>query len=108
MTIKIYIIALAYGFLAASQCIAQSGRPDGKVLFRQHGCSGCHGKEGKGPYDLTRGLESKSNEDLKAFIKDPSVFGNRTMPPFKTTLSEPEIESLASYVRSLGKKSKDR
>src|SRR5687768_15804211 len=90
-----HLVAIMVSLLSVSRCVAQSDKPlKGEILYKQFGCSGCHGKHGKSPYDLTRNLGTKSNEEIKAFIKDPAFFGNRTMPPFKSTLTESELGTL--------------
>lgn len=80
----------------------------GKQVYEQSRCVVCHGKDGKAPFDLTTKLNDLGDNEVKEFIKDPAAFGNRQMPAFGPTLSDPEIDAVIAYVRSLSKAGKKR
>ena len=81
---------------------------DAAALFKTK-CQSCHGIEGKAPFpDLVladdRWLHGDSLADITKVIEE-GVPG-KPMASFKAQLSKPQIDALAKYVRSLGKKGK--
>jgi cytochrome c6 len=72
-------------------------------------CALCHGPDGAGsevgksmnvPDLRSDAVQKRPDAELVQIISD----GKGGMPPFKSSLSEPQIHDLVSYVRSLGKK----
>jgi mono/diheme cytochrome c family protein len=91
--------------LLASGAQAQDGRAlvgQGRTVFRDQGCYGCHTAEGMGTPigpDLSR-IGAKRNEtDLSRWLRDPSAQRPAHMP--KLQLSEVEMQALAAYLGSL-------
>jgi mono/diheme cytochrome c family protein len=95
-------IALSLAALIfATPALASSKKEDelaGAALFRDKGCSYCHGVTGlgtkKGP-PLTTVRKKLKAPEIAAQIKN----GGQKMPPFDT-LSEAEIAQLVSYLRA--------
>jgi mono/diheme cytochrome c family protein len=92
--------------LAASCAQAQDGRAligQGRMVFRDQGCYGCHTAEGMGTPigpDLSR-IGAKRNEtDLTRWLRDPSMQRPSAHMP-KLELTEAEVQALAAYLGSL-------
>ena len=81
--------------------IENQAEEDGAVLFRDKGCSYCHGVAGtggkKGPV-LTNLRTDKQwpPEKITAQIMN----GGQKMPPFSDSLSDGEIADLVAYLRA--------
>ncbi len=81
---------------------------DGAKLYTKHGCYGCHGANAQGGNGFPK-LAGKSvyylTKRLKGY-KAGTIHSNRAdmMKPFAQKLSDKEIEILAHYLKSLGKK----
>ncbi|MFC4559420.1 PQQ-binding-like beta-propeller repeat protein [Virgibacillus kekensis] len=65
-------------------------------------CLACHGAEGAGGHNGPNLQDSKMINDKKALIEQIKN-GSGTMPPFKDTLTEEEINAVAEYLMSLSK-----
>ena len=95
-------------FLLVFNLALQAGPPpDGGDLFK-HKCSMCHGAEGKGyssmkTPDFTdpKVQASLTDKEIAEIIKNGKK--GTAMPPFGAQLSEDEIQSLVTYIRSLKK-----
>ena len=92
--------------LLASCAQAQDGRAlvgQGRMVFRDQGCYGCHTAEGMGTLigpDLSR-IGAKHNETyLTRWLRDPSVQRPSAHMP-KLQLTETEVQALAAYLGSL-------
>ena len=83
---------------------------DARKLFMTH-CKTCHGEDGH-PTDLGQGLGARefANPEWQAKTSDEQIIKQindgtpEKMMPFKEKLSQDEIKSLVSVVRSFGKK----
>lgn len=82
--------------------------PDGGDLFKQK-CAMCHGVDGKGFPALK--TPDFTNPKVQASLTDKQIVetiknGKKgtAMPPFADSLSDAQIHSLATYLRSLKKK----
>jgi len=100
------VVLLVAVVLAASCAQAQDGRAligQGRMVFRDQGCYGCHTAEGMGTSigpDLSR-IGAKRNEtDLTRWLRDPSTHRPSAHMP-KLELTEAEIQALAAYLGSL-------
>ena len=94
--------------LMTLSCFGQQGDvAKGKKVFEQNQCVTCHGNDGKAPFNLHARLDTLTDQELEAFIKDPAAFGNRQMPAFKTILSDSEVDLLVVYIRTLSRNEKD-
>ncbi len=76
----------------------------GAALFRRN-CSGCHGVEGKGvpgvgTPDFTNPAFARTLNAQTALNAIHNGAGGGRMPPFSGKLTDAQINSLASYVRS--------
>jgi mono/diheme cytochrome c family protein len=92
--------------LLASCAQAQDGRGlvgQGRAVFRDQGCYGCHTAEGMGTPigpDLSR-IGAKRNETyLTGWLRDPSMQRPGAHMP-KLQLTEIEVRALAAYLGSL-------
>jgi mono/diheme cytochrome c family protein len=92
--------------LLASCAQAQDSRAlvgQGRMVFRDQGCYGCHTAEGMGTPigpDLSR-IGAKRNEaDLTGWLRDPAAQRPTAHMP-KLQLSEAEVKALAGYLGSL-------
>ncbi len=84
---------------------AAGGAAAGKEIYYKYACYSCHGTTGIGNCDL-RGADRKyrSNDQLIAWIRDPSQFMPGTkMPTWHGVIREEEYAPLAEYVRELGR-----
>jgi mono/diheme cytochrome c family protein len=92
--------------LLASCAQAQDGRAlvgQGRMVFRDQGCYGCHIAEGMGTPigpDLSR-IGAKRNEaNLTRWLRDPAEQRPTAHMP-KLQLTEVEVHALAAYLGSL-------
>ena len=94
----------------ASALVAQSTpaaiAADGEAVFKAR-CTACHGQDGKGKAAV--GTPDFTSAKTQAGLTDAAIVETITngrkdtiMPAWKGKLSELEISSVASYVRSLG------
>ena len=96
-------------FLLIFSLALQAGpAPDGGDLFKQK-CSMCHGADGKGyaalkTPDFTdpKVQASLTDKEIAEVIKNGKK--GTAMPAFADKLSDEQIHSLVTYIRSLGKK----
>ncbi|HET8578052.1 MAG TPA: cytochrome c [Methylomirabilota bacterium] len=101
----IFVLALAVS-LGAVPAWAQEGTAltaQGKRLFVEQGCYGCHtlGKAGTPiALDLSRIGTKYSESDLTKWLRDPSAQKPSAHMP-KIQLTEPEVRALATYLASL-------
>ena len=109
----ISIVAIAFGVVLTSRAMTGAASPgsarSAAELFTKH-CASCHGKDGKAKTlkakfnharDLTDPAWQEKANDERLF--NTIMNGKRKMPAFSKKLSEQEIDSLVSYVRSLKK-----
>ncbi|HSL48313.1 MAG TPA: c-type cytochrome [Candidatus Deferrimicrobiaceae bacterium] len=92
--------------LVASCAQAQDGRGligQGRMVFRDQGCYGCHLAEGMGTPigpDLSRIGAKRNQTDLTRWLRDPSTHRPSAHMP-KLQLTETEVQALAAYLGSL-------
>jgi mono/diheme cytochrome c family protein len=92
--------------LLASCAQAQDGRAQvgqGRQVFRDQGCYGCHIAEGMGTPigpDLSRIGARRDQTDLTRWLRDPSTHRPSAHMP-KLQLTEAEVQALAAYLGSL-------
>ena len=90
------------------------GAPDGKSVFTEAGCGGCHtladaGTTGGTGPDLDEGLAGKDEAFIRESIVDPSAdvtqgFSDGIMPPnFGDTLQPAELDALVKYLAEVTK-----
>ncbi|MFL6216234.1 MAG: c-type cytochrome [Blastocatellia bacterium] len=86
---------------------AASAPADGAAIYNSIGCAVCHGADGKGnatmkdiPNFTDAAWQKKTPDaEMTAIIQN----GKPPMPPYKSRLSDEQIKSLISYIRSLAK-----
>lgn len=92
--------------LLASCAQAQDGRAlvgQGRMVFRDQGCYGCHTAEKMGTPigpDLSRIGAKRDETYLTRWLRDPSMQRPRAHMP-KLQLTETEVQALAAYLGSL-------
>lgn len=102
------IFAVGIFMLIVGAVLHAGPKPDdGADLFKQK-CSMCHGVDGKGfsalhTPDFTdpKWQASMSDKQIIDTIKNGKK--DTAMPPFGDKLSDPQIQSLLTYIRSLKK-----
>jgi mono/diheme cytochrome c family protein len=105
--------AILAGILTSAAPAARAGNapaPDGAQLFSLN-CVVCHGEDGKGTEtgkalkaaDLaSEAVQKQTNAMLAQVVSE----GKNNMPPFMSTLSKADVQSLVTYVRTFAKKAK--
>jgi quinol---cytochrome c reductase cytochrome c subunit, bacillus type len=74
----------------------------GAKIFASSGCTACHtylgtGSSNQGAPDLSaEGTKGRSKQNLMAYIRDPSKFGNNVMPKFG--FSDQQLSQLAAFL----------
>jgi len=99
---------LAVGaFLLLFSLGLQAGAPsDGGDLFKKN-CAMCHGPDGKGYPHMTPDFTdpkvqaSLTDKEIAETIKNGKK--GTSMPPFGSKLTDDQIQSLVTYIRSLKK-----
>ena len=92
--------------LLASCAHAQDGKGlvgQGRAVFRDQGCYGCHIAERMGTPigpDLSRIGAKRNQADLTGWLRDPSTHRPSAHMP-KIQLTEVEVQALAAYLASL-------
>jgi mono/diheme cytochrome c family protein len=71
--------------------------PDGKAIFAEAGCGGCHTLKVAGATG-TVGPNLDEAKPSKELVIDRVTNGQGAMPPFKDSLSPEEIQAVADYV----------
>jgi mono/diheme cytochrome c family protein len=100
-----FVLGLAVLFVGTS-AIAQERAPvvaEGKKLFVEQGCYGCHTVAGMGTPiapDLSRIGGKYPESYLQRWLRDPSVQKPTAHMP-KIALTEAEVQALAAYLASL-------
>lgn len=73
----------------------------GAVLFRDKGCTFCHGPAGEGTKKAPSLLDIRSDKAWPPEkITDQILNGGKKMPPFRDSLSDDEIQKLVEYLRA--------
>lgn len=100
------VLGLGAGLLISSFMLQAGPSPDGADLFQKK-CSMCHGADGKG-YPALK-TPDFTDPKVQASLKDKEIIetiknGKKgtAMPSFADKLSDEQINSLVTYIRSLG------
>jgi mono/diheme cytochrome c family protein len=102
-------LSASFLLLALSTDFASAAKKDesakaGAVLFRDKGCTYCHGVGGVGTKkapDLTSLAKDKSQTNEK--ITNQILNGGKKMPPFRDSLADEEVSQLIAYLRAKNK-----
>src|SRR5580700_1974675 len=105
-------IAVAGLLVVFQPATALAAPPDQATqsLFNQS-CASCHGKNGAGtpvgkslnaPDLGSAAVQNKPDAQLRQIMSE----GKNNMPPFKSSLSEAQIDSLVAYIRTFSKPQK--
>jgi mono/diheme cytochrome c family protein len=94
---------IVFGFAAQPRAVAQDRAEQGRRVFMDQGCYGCHTVQKLGTPigpDLSHVGTKYSETYLKNWLRDPA----QQRPPAhmpKLELTEPQIASLAAFLASL-------
>lgn len=80
----------------------------GALFYSKYSCKSCHGPQGIAQGDLRKAYKKFSDEQLKAYIKSPSGYGNSKMPAFSGIIADAEYEPLIAYVKWLGQEAEKK
>ncbi|HKP12858.1 MAG TPA: c-type cytochrome [Blastocatellia bacterium] len=80
---------------------------DGAALYQSIGCAVCHGADGKGNAQM-KDIPNFTDAAWQKKATDAEIIGviqngKPPMPPYKSRLTDEQIKSLVTYVRSLAK-----
>jgi mono/diheme cytochrome c family protein len=104
----VLLVGLTFFVVSIAQASPAPDRAADSTTFRTK-CAMCHGPDGSGsavgksmnvPDLRSPEVQKRPDAELAQTISD----GKGGMPPFKSSLSEDQIHSLVSYVRSLHQK----
>jgi mono/diheme cytochrome c family protein len=104
----VLFVGLAFFVASIAQASPAPDRAADSATYRTK-CATCHGPDGSGsavgktmnvPDLRSPEVQKVPNAQLAQIISD----GKGGMPPFKSSLSEDQIHSLVSYIRSLRQK----
>jgi len=87
--------------IAGSAQALESSRQQELLYLLRQDCGSCHGmtlKGGLGPSLLAKDLRDRPDSYLKLTIKEGRA--NTAMPPWKTILSDADIEFIVAYLKS--------
>jgi mono/diheme cytochrome c family protein len=97
-------LILALFFCAATPGFAAGSAADenaGAVLFRDKGCTFCHGTGGVGTKKAPSLVDIRSNKEWPpAKMINQITNGGQKMPPFGDSLTDREIAQLVAYLRA--------
>jgi mono/diheme cytochrome c family protein len=99
------VLALALTFSALGACSLAAQSPDapaaqGRRLYSEHGCYGCHTVAGTGTPiapDLSRAGHKYSEGEIARLLRDPALHKPGAHMP-KLALTEAEARALAAYL----------
>jgi cytochrome c6 len=108
LMLLVLFIGLTFFVVSIAQASPAPDRADDSATFRTK-CAMCHGPDGSGsevgksmhvPDLRSPEVQKRPDAELAQIISD----GKGGMPPFKNSLSEDQVHSLVSYIRSLHQK----
>jgi len=108
LMLLVLFIGLTFFVVSIAQASPAPDRAADSATFRTK-CAMCHGPDGSGsevgksmhvPDLRSPEVQKRPDAELAQIVSD----GKGGMPPFKNSLSEDQIHSLVSYIRSLHQK----
>jgi mono/diheme cytochrome c family protein len=99
--IAVVVLATPIAAHALSDSGQKANEEAGAVLFRDKGCTHCHGEGGIGGPKAPALLGIWNNKLLTpAKLTDQIMNGGQKMPPFSDSLTDAEIAQLVAYLRA--------
>jgi mono/diheme cytochrome c family protein len=98
--VRVGLAALAAGLIGTGAALAASAE-NGKKVYMQVGCWGCHGQVGQGGVTGPKlAPDPMPYDTFAAFVRTT----NRTMPPYREpVLSNSDLADIYAYLQSLPK-----
>jgi mono/diheme cytochrome c family protein len=98
--VRVGLAALAAGLLGTGAALAASAE-NGKKVYMQVGCWGCHGMVGQGGVTGPKlAPDPMPYDTFVSFVRTT----NRTMPPYReSVLSDSDLADIYAYIQSLPK-----
>ena len=85
----------------AASSVSDADAQAGAVLFRDKGCTRCHGSGGVGTPKGPSLADIRNNKDWPPEkMADHILNGGQKMPPFREALADDEIAQLVAYLRA--------
>ena len=99
--IKLFPAVLVLAATAAFAADTPADVKAGAVLFRDKGCSYCHGADLHGTKKAPALADIRSDKNWPADkMTDQILNGGQKMPPFRDSLSDDEIAQLVAFLRA--------
>jgi len=83
-----------------AEASSKERKAQGAALFEQKGCAHCHGPAGFGGSDSGPDLSNVRKQLKPAEIAHQIHDGGKNMPPFGSSLTDEEIQSLVAYLHA--------
>lgn len=77
----------------------------GKEIWEENNCMGCHTILGEGAYyapELTKVIDRRGEEYVKAVLKSPVPWAPRGRKMVKYAMSDEDAEAMAAYLKWIG------
>ena len=99
--IKLFPAVLVLAATAAFAADTPADVKAGAELFRDKGCSNCHGADLHGTKKAPALADIRSDKNWPADkMTDQILNGGQKMPPFRDSLSDDEIAQLVAFLRA--------
>ena len=105
---SLLVLFLVFAFFLAAPCLDGQGKKQaeitGAVLFRDRGCTFCHGVGAIGTpkAPALTGLPTDKTWTTEK-ITDQILNGGQKMPPFRDSVTDEEVSDLIAYLRAKDK-----
>jgi mono/diheme cytochrome c family protein len=88
-------------FGAGSKSGTKTAEEAGAILFRDKGCTHCHGVDGIGTKKAPSLVDLRKNKQwTPAQIANQILNGGQKMPPFNDSVTDQEAAQLVAYLRA--------
>lgn len=98
--LPLFLLAVSLPAMAASSAVKEQEKA-GAALFRDKGCTYCHGEDLKGTKKAPSLYEIEKDKTwTPEKMTDQILNGGQKMPPFSDSLSDDEIAQLVAFLRA--------